>query len=190
MCFKYSAIICVALLIAVCAPAAFAEKLYTAYNIWYEKPEKLYAINYKKGIMISAGTEVDDAKVVTKGRGSTIVFTTVKDGKQFRVQFEAKFHPGLNAEDYFKKMFTSKAFDELTKGMGQKEIQAIKDGKLVVGMSKAAVIAAYGYPAEHVTKDLEETKWTYWLDRTRRKEVFFDDNNRTREPEAVSADKI
>ncbi len=172
------------------APSAFAERLYTSYNMWYEKPEHLYAINYKKGIMIPAGAEVSQVDVTLEKRRSMITFTTVKDGQTFRVEFEEKFHPGLSAEDYKKKMFSSKTFDELTKGMEQKEIQAIKEGKLVVGMSKAAVIVAYGYPPEHVTNTLDAKKWTYWIDRFRSKEVFFDDNNRTRKADAATSNDI
>jgi len=63
-----------------------------------------------------------------------------------------------------------KNLDDLTQGMTAKEIEAIKTGSLCVGMSKAAVVVAYGYPPEHVTPSLDNDVWTYWMDRFRKKQ--------------------
>ena len=52
-------------------------------------------------------------------------------------------------------MFSAKKFPALTAGMSPKEINAIQKGVLVTGMSKAAVLVAYGPPPEHVTASLE-----------------------------------
>ena len=41
--------------VALMGQTAFAQKQYTAYNMWFEKPERLYAINYKAGNIIPAG---------------------------------------------------------------------------------------------------------------------------------------
>lgn len=163
---------------------AYAQKQYTAYNMWFEKPERLYAINYKAGNIIPAGTEVKDVQVgsgrkgILRGR-PMISFTTVKDGMTYAVEFQGKFHPGLTPEDYAKKMFTDKDFAALTKGMSAAEVEAIKQGKLVVGMSRDAVLVSYGYPPEHVTPSLKNETWTYWMNRFRKKEVYFDKNGRT-----------
>ncbi len=179
----------IVLFASLCAPSAWAQRMYTAYNMWYEKPDHLYAINYKKGTMIPAGTEVSDVGV-SQDRRPMIVFTTVKDGQMFKVEFEEKYHPGFSLTDYTQKMFTSKSLSELTKGMSKEETQAIKDGKLVVGMSKAAVIVAYGYPPEHATANTESNRWTYWLDRFRKKVVYFNDAGRTRKPPADVANEL
>lgn len=74
--------------------------------------------------------------------------------------------------------------------MNQAELQAIKEGKLVVGMSKAAVIMAYGYPPEHRTPSLESNTWIYWIDRFRNKAILFDENNRTCKPAVASTDDL
>ncbi len=76
-------------------------------------------------------------------------------------------------------MVAQKPFAELTAGLSEKEIDAVKAGKLVVGMSKAAVIMARGYPPEHRTPSTEVNNWLYWENRFRKKAVNFDSEGRT-----------
>jgi len=149
-----------------------SHRLYTAYNLWYEKQD-LSSINYQKGALIPAGTGVSSV-VVVAGRKPEIKFTTAK-GEAFAIGFIAKYHPGLSAEGFKNRLFTSKPFDDLVKGMTAEEIKAIKAGEVKVGMSRKAVLAAFGYPPEHVTPSLERSEWTYWKDRYRKALVHFDD---------------
>ncbi|MEJ2544310.1 MAG: hypothetical protein P8Y99_09605 [Calditrichaceae bacterium] len=129
--------------------------LYTAYNIWYElgKENALWCINYKRGEMIPAGTEVTDVKIVEAesgrflgGEDKAISFRIVETDKEFLVNFKAAFHPDLTIDDYMDKMFTSKDFNELTAGMSTYEIEAINEGKVKINMSKEAILVSYGYP--------------------------------------------
>jgi hypothetical protein len=76
-------------------------------------------------------------------------------------------------------MFTGKNFKKLTKGLSKEEINAINKGVLVLGMSKPAVIVAYGYPPEHKTTSLKNNTWYYWTNRFRSKAINFDKNGRT-----------
>jgi hypothetical protein len=46
---------------------------------------------------------------------------------------------------------TTKTLEELTEGMTDQKIQAIKHGTVLNGISKSAVLVAYGYPPEHRT---------------------------------------
>jgi hypothetical protein len=165
--------------------------LYTAYNIWYElgKENALWCINYKRGEMIPAGTEVTDVKIVEPesgrflgGTDRAISFRTVENGKEFLVNFKPGFHPDLTIEDYMDKMFTSKNFDELTAGMSEYEIDAIKEGKVKVRMSKDAILVSYGYPPEHRTPSLKEDEWLYWMTRFQTKDIHFDENGMTFRP--------
>ncbi|MBN1866400.1 hypothetical protein JW916_03815 [Candidatus Sumerlaeota bacterium] len=157
---------------------------YTAYNIWFETPDKMYCINYKTGAIVPAGTEVRDVAVTrgSKGilKGKPILrFVTAKDGREFLVQIYPKFHPGKTLEDYKGMMFSHKDFEELTEGMTEAEVQAIKSGMLVNGMSKRAVLVCYGPPPEHATFSQDSNQWAYWTNRFRRIEVRFDDNGKT-----------
>ena len=70
-------------------------------------------------------------------------------------------------------MFSTKTFSELTEGMTANEIRAIKAGVLVQGMSKRAVLVAYGPPPEHYTPDLKSNRWRYWTFISDTKTVFF-----------------
>ena len=51
--------------------------VYTAYNLWYENPEKLTTDNIQKGTLIPFGTEVKllsmtDSKIVFQANGKTL----------------------------------------------------------------------------------------------------------------------
>jgi hypothetical protein len=160
--------------------ASAGQKLYTAYNMWYEidKEDAMWVINYKTGAMIPAGTEVSNIKVDKE----EILFTTVDDGKKYVVNINAKFHPGKTTQDYARVMFSEKDFDQLTNGMTEAEINGINEGLITVGMSKKAVIVAYGYPPEHKTPSLNDNIWTYWLNRMKSTVIYFDDNGKTIKP--------
>lgn len=54
------------------------------------------------------------------------------------------------------------------------ERKNIKNGTIAVGMSKDAVVMAYGYPPSHKTPTLDSNMWTYWRDRFRRVFVYFE----------------
>lgn len=163
------------------AEAVKEPVLYTAYNIWKHKPRSMWCINYKVGYdIIPAGTEVKDAQVYRPAIGRpTIRFTTVSDGREFRIYFNPNWHPGKTIEDYEKNMFSIKTFDQLTAGMSEKEIDAIKRGVVVNGMSKDAVLVSYGPPAEHETPSLEDNSWLYWTTRIIRKRICFDETGHT-----------
>jgi hypothetical protein len=164
------------------------KTLYTAYNLWYEqnKEDALWCINYKTGNMIPAGTEVTDVRITTAVKGrfqggeiQAISFVTIKDGQQYYVNFNAGFHPGKTIKDYVEMMFTEKTFDELIANFTAVEIDAIREGKLKVGMSKDAVLVSYGYPPEHKTPNLENDVWYYWINRFRTKAIHFDEDGKT-----------
>ena len=157
-------------------------KLYTAYNIW--KLRKLLlrrCINYKHGYdIIPAGTEVRKAKIGSDIDGrETIKFFTAKDNREYNIYFVSNWHPGKTIEDYLGYMFTTKTFEELTTGMTETEIEAIKKGIVLNGMSKEAVLICYGYPPEHRTRSLESNIWVYWKNKFTSFDVCFDKENRT-----------
>jgi len=150
--------------------AAADEQKFTAYNLWYEHPQKVYSTGYEKGTMIPAGTAVSQVKVSRKA-----VSFVDGSGARFRVIFNAKHHPGLNSEQFADRLLTAKNFAELTKGMSGKDVEAIKKGEVHPGMSKAAVLVAVGYPPEIRTANTDLDTWTYWRDRFRTYTVTFAD---------------
>jgi len=153
------------------------QRLYTAYNIWFEKPERIWSINYKKGAIIPAGTQVRDVEIITTSRRhKAIIFTTVKENKAFSIFWIKKYHPGKTIQQFKKNLFTIKKFDELTSGMSEDEIAAIKKGEIVIGMNKKAVLVCYGPPPEHATFRQEHNVWTYWTSKFIRMKVYFGDD--------------
>ncbi len=170
------------------------DVLFTAHNIWYEagKEKALWCINYKKGIMIPAGTEVRHVRLTRAAmkkpgpKPPAISFVTVRNGRQFYVNFKKRFHPGKTIHDYMNTMFTRKNFTEQTKGLKTNEIEAIRKGVIVLGMSKRAVVTSYGYPPEHRTASVHDNVWTYWMNRFRSKEFHFDTNGETVYPVPVN----
>ena len=83
--------------------------LYTAQNIWYEigKEKSLWCINYKTGMIIPAGTQVKNVKIIksfiarrTNPQGQVIFFETVKNQKEYWVKFVSKYHPGKTIDEY------------------------------------------------------------------------------------------
>ncbi len=150
-------------------------KRYTAFNIWVPANSTLYSINYKgAGELLPAGSPVDD--LVVDEKANTITFHTT-DERLITIRFEPKWHPSLSVDDYAKMLVSSKDFSGITRGLSKAEITAIKTGRIVDGMSKDAVLVAYGFPPEHVTSTLEARQWTYWRGRFNRLNICFDDND-------------
>ena len=155
--------------------------MYTAYNLWWEKPEALWCINYKTGNMIPAGTpvrNVDFSRAQARGaERRALSFETAADGRKYWVNIRGAFHPGKSIEDYRAMLFTEKTFEQLTAGFAAAEIDAIKEGIVIEGMSKQGVLVSYGYPPEHKTPALDSDRWLFWMNRFRSKAICFDEND-------------
>jgi len=153
----------------VAGAASAQDRLYTAYNIWFEKPDRIYSTSYQKGNMLPAGSEVKDVK---RSRGK-LEFTDAKQDMKFTAEFVAKHHPGVTAEQWMDRFLTNKDFAALTRGLTAAEIKAIRAGQVQAGMSRKAVLVAAGYPPEIGTASTDLDVWKYWRDRFRNYEVKF-----------------
>ncbi|MBW1643063.1 MAG: SHOCT domain-containing protein [Deltaproteobacteria bacterium] len=189
---------CILIIVFLCFSYSFAQDssvqkegadpepiYYTAYNIWKWPSYHMKCINYKGSRkMISAGTQVIEPKIV-KSEDSfgdyvkVIRFKTVNSNKIFKIFFTKKYHPGKTIHDYLDYMFTTKKFEELTAGLSDNEISAIKSGAILDGMSKEAVLICYGPPPEHATHSLDSRIWTYWKNKKNIEKIAFNSNNRT-----------
>ena len=156
-------------------------RLYTAYNIWKLKAYQMKCINFKHGNnILQVGTEVRNVEIEDiRNNERVISFITAKDNQQYTIYFTSKYHIGKTIEDYLNYMFTTKTFEELTEGMSENEIKAIKNGSVVNGMSKEAVLVSQGRPPEHRTNSLKSNVWVYWSNRFRDFRVCFDENDKT-----------
>ncbi len=141
--------------------ASAADRLYTAYNIWFEQPTKVYSTNYQKGNLLPAGSEVKDVSRSSK----KVEFTDPKLNMKFSVEFVGKHHPGLTGEQWADRFLTTRDFAALTKGLTAAEIKAIRAGQVQAGMSKKAVLVSVGYPPEVATASTKLDAWKYWRHR-------------------------
>lgn len=148
------------------------KKLYLQANLWFHNPMKIPSIVYHKGPMLYAGTQVKILDITRRG----MKFKTVKDDVTYRIIFYRKYHPGLTAEDYAKLYFgpDNPLKGATYAGFTKAEKRAIEMGELTVGMSKKAVIMAYGYPPQHMTPSTNLNVWSYWKSKFHSMEIKFD----------------
>jgi hypothetical protein len=144
-------------------------QLYTAYNIWYEQPTRIWSTNYQKGTLLPAGTAITRVKSSKKA----ITFTEVETDVTYTLVFVRKHHPGKGVPDIYERFVTDKNFEELTAGFSKSEVDAIKAGEVVNGMSKEAVLVAFGYPPEVATPKTSSNRWQYWRHRFASRVVNF-----------------
>lgn len=185
-----------ALILSACAKPAVAPeppKLFAAHNIWLHKNKaNNLCINYKSGEeRLLCGTAVKNVRIVRSAPGvdpgrsgevftyPRIYFTVVEDGRDLYIGFNSHWHPGMTIEQFKNAMFTEKPFEVLTEGMTKAEVDAIKAGVIVEGMSRPAVLCSYGPPPGHATSNLEDKEWMYWMTKFKKKRVCFGRDART-----------
>jgi len=149
--------------------ASAADRLFTAYNLWFESPQKMYSTNYQKGNILPAGSEVKEVHRSSK----KLEFVDVKSNMKFSIEFFGKHHPGVKPEQWIDRVLTTRDFSTLTKGLTADEIKAIKAGQAKVGMSRKAVLVSLGYPPEVATASPDLDVWRFWRDRFRNYQVKF-----------------
>ena len=164
------------LLCGVCEAERFSPKgetFYTQINIWCEYPKEILSTNFHKGDMIPVGT-----KVKIKLYGATkIKFVVEETGVTYVLKHAVK-HSWISRRELFDRYFAKEnpmdpggPFEKFT----EEEKKNVLEGKIDVGMTKNAVIMAYGYPPTHRTRSLSDNPWTYWASRAGRFLVFFED---------------
>ncbi len=164
------------LALAAANAASAADKLYTAYNIWFEQPTKVYSTNYEKGNLFPAGSEVTEVNRSSR----KVEFTDPKLKMKFSVEFVGKHHPGVTAEQWIGRFLTTRNFAALTQGLTAAEIKAIRAGQVQAGMSKKAVLVSVGYPPEIATVSTDLDTWKFWRDRFRNYMVYFSNGKVTK----------
>jgi hypothetical protein len=157
------------------AAKAPPQKYYTKVNIWYENPEDISTTNYHKGAMLSAGSPIE---ITGLGKG-TIRFYDIKTGTKFEL-VQVKKYMSITLNELFERYFSR---DPVLEGasyakFSPMEKENIRVGSLAVGMSREAVIMAYGYPPTHRTATLDAATWTYWKSRFSDFQIQFDSNGK------------
>jgi len=151
------------------------KTFYTMANILYEHPAKIFSTNYHRGTLLPVGTKVTIKRVNRK----KIQFISDKSGEAFTIIFLRKHMNRITEWNYFDQYFSEK--NPMREGgpfqkFSEDEKRNIKIGNIAEGMSKEAVLMAYGYPPSHRTTSLESNVWIYWTSRIRNQTVFFENN--------------
>lgn len=150
------------------------HQTFLAHNLWYENPQGVSAIGYKRGTMIPVGMEVKDVIV---GR-SAVVFTVVEWNIQIRVVLDKHQKNLLTVNELRDRMITHKNKEQLTEGLTEQELDAVSRGMITPGISQRAALIAYGYPPKHRTPSTEMTTWVYWTSRFVNRSVEFNDDGK------------
>ncbi len=146
---------------------------YIKANIWYENPMKIVSSNYHRGAIIPVGTEVkvtsfgkEAIKFTIAGKGLDCVLTLVP--RHTNISLQALFDRTFSRDN----ILASGAFQKFNK----MEKDNIDKGSIAVGMSKDAVLMAYGYPPSNHTPTLASDIWVYWESRVKMIKVTFKDD--------------
>ncbi len=152
--------------------ASAEETYYTRMNIWYEKPQKILSTNYHKGAILPAGTEV----VILK-TGKKIKFRDKAAGTEYRLVLVDDY-TNLTKDEFFSRYFSKdnilNSFEY--RSFSAQEKENIKNGTIEKGMSKAAVLVAYGYPPTHRTPSTASNVWKFWTSRLLTDDVHFEND--------------
>ena len=147
---------------------------YTSVNIWYENPDKIPSTNYHKGTKLPIGTKVkiisvEDRKIQFVPVDTTVTFTIVQKRKHTRIKLKELFDRYFSKNDILEQ---EGYFHNLT----EKEKECVNNGTISPGISKVAVIMAYGYPPSHKTPLLSSDLWHYWHSLFKMVDVHFKNN--------------
>jgi len=147
---------------------------YTKANVWYEHPNRILSTNYHRGAILPIGTTVKihsikGEKIQFTPDGSAQMFTLINDNKTSTI----------STDELFNRYFSVEAVQA---GVGdyyqatEADRENIKNGIITLGMSKKAVLMAYGYPPTHKTPLLTSDIWYYWYSRPSEVNVYFKDD--------------
>jgi hypothetical protein len=131
-----------------------AQVYYTQFSLFQEQ-NRFRTTNYRKGQLIPINTPVallsldsDQAVLRLEPGGQLVIIENVQ-----------KFTKDAMPIAFSKIAGTSKV--DLNQ-FSATERESILAGQVKKDMSKKAVLAAIGYPPQHVTPSLDSDDWTYW----------------------------
>ena len=155
----------------------FGKTYYTKVNIWHENSVRIASTNFHWGTMIPVGSKVTISDI-SLGSYCRISFNVQSEKKDFYI-VRVPEYTATPIEELFNQYFS--LADPLASGgefekFTPQEQEAIKKGVVDAGMSKDAVIMAYGYPPTHKTPSLSNNSWLYWVARRGLLLVKFADN--------------
>lgn len=135
------------------------RKFYSRASLW-SQDGLINSVNYKRGQIIPVGTLVQVLDITSE----YIKFIILGKEDEYILEIDPRMS-SLSTEQLFRRYFDliSPEKSGIFKVFNEKEIKAIMEGRVEKGMSKAALIMAYGYPPSHKTNVDKDNTWTYWI---------------------------
>lgn len=147
---------------------------YTCCNLRSEDGDWISELNYTKWTMIPLGTQ---ASVTEYGRYRAHVNLS---GKPMRLGQDYT-RKSLSLEQYVKRIIVPED-PNIKLATFPKEIQnAIKQGKVMKGMTKEQVIMSVGYPLTDENPTMDAPLWRMWIDSFSEYQVLWNENGQVKD---------
>ncbi len=156
------------LLLAMGLPlVAHADNVYyTQVNMWANQRNEILATNYHVDVLLPVNTKV----TVGRKARNRIQFTV--EGRGQFVLANVPQHTTVDLDTLFARTFGREPVDLSQFSADAQE--AIARGEMRVGMTKAEIIVARGYPPGHETRSLDDDQWRFWRHRFATNLVHFE----------------
>jgi hypothetical protein len=156
------------------APSVQGQQRFLCCNVRTER-EWLSDGNFYVGRLIPAGTPVTITGTPGRDRVSVQI-----DGAAYRIgqEYGRKEEP---FDRYMNKVLLTSDPRPKINSFAPPVRDAIRQGKLVKGMTKEQVLMSLGHPPTHGTASLESNEWKYWYNRFATYLVLFDPQGRVRD---------
>ncbi len=131
---------------------------------------RLYALNYQMGKLIPMCSKFTIKDIGTKEieiehGGTTYSYLWDKHTRS----------AGQSLAENFQTFFGKKCDSAAVAKLSKLDQEGIKNGRPVIGMSKEGIKYAMGLPPVHATSSLENSNWTYWINKWARNIMEFDE---------------
>ncbi len=150
-------------------PLRASAEVYTLVNL-HPDDEELSSVNYLDGDeLLALCTPIRVSFLNTEG----LTFHVLATGKEYTYEFHDTMTE--SPAEHVAKFFGTSCNAGVVASFDAIDQQGIREGKVLEGMSKQAVILAIGYPPEHRTPSLDADLWRYWESKFDTIEVTFAD---------------
>jgi hypothetical protein len=102
--------------------------------------------------------------------------TAVETGLQIYFEFKSAGMGGISTQDYIDLIMSPTPVSY--SGLTAEDLEGIKAGRAMIGMTKQGVMVALGYPAKSKTPSTDGNAWVYWKGRFNMLTVHFGDNGK------------
>jgi hypothetical protein len=172
----------IALLLFACAspppPHAFDALIgqtgvVTLTNLHPDEPRsRLFSINYQQAGLIP----VCSAVTLLERSKKRLVFRVESTGKRY----EYYYHEAIREPfaDHLARYFGTRCPRAAIDQLPELDRRGIRLGQALIGMTKAGVVFALGYPPPHATPSLDADRWLYWTNRFDKLAILFDEQGR------------